>query len=153
MPVTGTWLRHIPAGSNPLYRPPTPADGRWQRGATIEGIYATGATAWTTDLILSPHSRERNPLSALLRSARSTPVRCSATRVLASLHIEMRRALGTLIASVIALSLVGVAAAAETVSVQRKLIARENPPRSQSDTVRGVASAGCKVPGRPCTSL
>jgi len=48
MPVTGTWLRHIPAGSDPLYRPPTPADGRWQRGARIEGIYlaAEEATVW-----------------------------------------------------------------------------------------------------------
>ena len=48
MPFTGTWLRHIPAGSDPLYRPPTPADGRWQRGATIEGIYlgAEEATVW-----------------------------------------------------------------------------------------------------------
>jgi hypothetical protein len=48
VPMTGTWLRQIPAGSNPLYRPPTPADGRWQRGATIEGIYlaAEEATVW-----------------------------------------------------------------------------------------------------------
>jgi hypothetical protein len=46
--VTGTWLRHIPAGGSPLYRPPTPADGRWQRGATVEGIYlaAEEATVW-----------------------------------------------------------------------------------------------------------
>lgn len=48
IPVTGTWLRHIPAGGDPLYRPPTPADGRWQRGANIEGIYlaAEEATVW-----------------------------------------------------------------------------------------------------------
>jgi hypothetical protein len=48
MPVTGTWLRHIPAGSDPLHRPPTPADGRWQRGETVEGIYlaAEEATVW-----------------------------------------------------------------------------------------------------------
>jgi RES domain-containing protein len=46
--VTGTWLRHIPAGGDPLYSPPTPADGRWQRGANIEGIYlaAEEATVW-----------------------------------------------------------------------------------------------------------
>lgn len=46
--VTGTWLRHIPAGGDPLYRPPTPADGRWQHGANIEGIYlaADEATVW-----------------------------------------------------------------------------------------------------------
>jgi hypothetical protein len=48
MPVTGTWLRHIPAGSDPLRRPPTPADGRWQRSETVEGIYlaAEEATVW-----------------------------------------------------------------------------------------------------------
>jgi hypothetical protein len=48
MPVTGTWLRHIPPGSDPLHRPPTPADGRWQRGETVEGIYlaAEEATVW-----------------------------------------------------------------------------------------------------------
>jgi RES domain-containing protein len=48
VPVTGTWLRHVPAGSDPLYRPPTPADGRWQRGANVEGIYlaAEEATVW-----------------------------------------------------------------------------------------------------------
>ena len=38
MPVTGTWLRHIPAGSDPLHRPPTPADGRWQRGETAAEV-------------------------------------------------------------------------------------------------------------------
>ncbi len=38
----------MPAGSDPLYRPPTPADGRWQRGTNVEGIYlaAEEATAW-----------------------------------------------------------------------------------------------------------
>jgi RES domain-containing protein len=48
VPVAGTWLRHIPAGGAALYRPPTPADGRWQRGAAVEGIYlaAEEATAW-----------------------------------------------------------------------------------------------------------
>jgi hypothetical protein len=48
VPVTGTWLRHLPAGSDPLYRPPTPADGRWQRGTSVEGIYlaAEEATVW-----------------------------------------------------------------------------------------------------------
>jgi hypothetical protein len=48
IPVTGTWLRHTPAGSDPLYRPPSPADGRWQRGANIEGLYlaAEEATVW-----------------------------------------------------------------------------------------------------------
>jgi RES domain-containing protein len=48
VPVTGTWWRHIPGGGDPLYRPPTPADGRWQRGEVIEGIYlaANEPTAW-----------------------------------------------------------------------------------------------------------
>jgi hypothetical protein len=48
VPVTGTWLRHVPAGSDPLYRPPTPADGRWQRGTNVEGVYlaAEEATVW-----------------------------------------------------------------------------------------------------------
>lgn len=48
MVCPGTWLWHIPAGGDSLYRPPTPADGRWQSGANIEGIYlaAEEATAW-----------------------------------------------------------------------------------------------------------
>lgn len=48
VPVSGTWLRHTPAGSGPLSRPPTPADGRWQRGSAIEGIYfaAEELTVW-----------------------------------------------------------------------------------------------------------
>lgn len=48
VPVTGTWLRHLPAGGDPLFRPLTPADGRWQRGARIEGIYLAKeiATVW-----------------------------------------------------------------------------------------------------------
>ncbi len=48
VPVSGTWLRHTPLDSDPLYRPPTPADGRWQRGTVIEGIYlaAEEATVW-----------------------------------------------------------------------------------------------------------
>ncbi|MHB1468542.1 MAG: RES family NAD+ phosphorylase [Solirubrobacteraceae bacterium] len=48
VPVSGTWLRHVPAGSRPLGRPPTPADGRWQRGSMVEGIYlaADQGTVW-----------------------------------------------------------------------------------------------------------
>jgi hypothetical protein len=48
VPVSGTWLRHTPVDSDPLYRPPTPAGGRWQRGTVIEGLYlaAEGATVW-----------------------------------------------------------------------------------------------------------
>jgi hypothetical protein len=48
VPVSGTWLRHTPVDSDPLYRPPTPADGRWQGGTVIEGAYlaAEEATVW-----------------------------------------------------------------------------------------------------------
>lgn len=48
VPVSGTWLRHIPAGSRSLARPPVPADGRWQRGSDVEGIYlaAEEDTVW-----------------------------------------------------------------------------------------------------------
>jgi len=48
VPVSGSWLRHTPAGSGPLGRPPVPADGRWQRGTVIEGIYlaAEESTVW-----------------------------------------------------------------------------------------------------------
>jgi RES domain-containing protein len=48
VPVSGVWLRHAPANSDPLYRPPTPADGRWQRGSSVEGVYlaADEATVW-----------------------------------------------------------------------------------------------------------
>lgn len=46
--VLGEWLRHIPADSDPLFRPATPADGRWQRGTVVEGIYlaADRDTVW-----------------------------------------------------------------------------------------------------------
>jgi hypothetical protein len=62
IPVTGTWLRHIPAGGDPLYRPPTPADGRWQRGANVEGIYLAAEEAavwaewyrWLAELEIEP---------------------------------------------------------------------------------------------------
>jgi RES domain-containing protein len=48
LPVSGTWMRHTPAGAGPLERPPVPADGRWQRGSVIEGVYlaAEEATVW-----------------------------------------------------------------------------------------------------------
>jgi RES domain-containing protein len=38
-PVSGVWFRHVPAGGEPLFRPERPADGRWQRGETVEGFY------------------------------------------------------------------------------------------------------------------
>ena len=48
VPVSGTWLRHTPMDSDPLYRPPVPADGRWQRGTVVEGVYfaAEETTVW-----------------------------------------------------------------------------------------------------------
>jgi hypothetical protein len=47
-PVHGVWFRHVPAGSEPLFRPERPADGRWQRGEVVEGFYlaASEETAW-----------------------------------------------------------------------------------------------------------
>lgn len=46
--VRGTFFRHVPAGGRPLFRPEYPADGRWQRGAAVEGFYLAGdeETAW-----------------------------------------------------------------------------------------------------------
>jgi RES domain-containing protein len=47
-PVSGVWFRHVPAGGAPLHRSEHPADGRWQRGAIVEGFYLADAeeTAW-----------------------------------------------------------------------------------------------------------
>ncbi len=41
-------MRHLPAGGRPLYRPPQPGDGRWQRGEVVEGFYLAdrAETAW-----------------------------------------------------------------------------------------------------------
>ena len=46
--VRGTFFRHVPASGRPLFRPEHPADGRWQRGAVVEGFYLAGdeRTAW-----------------------------------------------------------------------------------------------------------
>ena len=46
--MRGRWVRHVPAGGDPLYRPPQPGSGRWQRGAVIEGFYLAEdpQTAW-----------------------------------------------------------------------------------------------------------
>ncbi len=46
--VHDVFVRHIPHGGNPLYRPPHPADGRWQHGNVIEAWYLADepATAW-----------------------------------------------------------------------------------------------------------
>jgi RES domain-containing protein len=47
-PVRGVWFRHLPAGGEPLFRPQRPADGRWQRGEIVEGLYLADSeqTAW-----------------------------------------------------------------------------------------------------------
>jgi len=37
--VTGSWWRHIPHDGDVWYRPPHPADGRWQRGSIVEAVY------------------------------------------------------------------------------------------------------------------
>ncbi len=68
VPVSGTWLRHTPAGAGPLDRPPAPADGRWQRGAVVEGVYlaAEQDTVWAEWYRwLSEHEVE--PLRSLSR--------------------------------------------------------------------------------------
>lgn len=46
--VRGRWVRHAPAGGDPLYRPVPPGDGRWQRGSVVEGLYLADGpdTAW-----------------------------------------------------------------------------------------------------------
>lgn len=46
--MRGTYFRHVPAGGEPLFRPEHPSDGRWQRGALVEGFYLAGdeQTAW-----------------------------------------------------------------------------------------------------------
>ncbi len=46
--VAGTWLRHVPAGADVLYRPPDPSDNRWQRGSAVDAIYLADAeeTVW-----------------------------------------------------------------------------------------------------------
>lgn len=53
----------MPAGADPLGRPPQPADGRWQRGEVVEGLYLadTSDTVWAewyralAELGLPPH--------------------------------------------------------------------------------------------------
>ncbi len=46
--VTGLWVRHLPAGGDPLWWPPEPPDGRWQRGEIVGALYLadTEETAW-----------------------------------------------------------------------------------------------------------
>lgn len=46
--ISGTWVRHIPAGADVFYEPPDPADNRWQRGSVVEGLYFADSeeTTW-----------------------------------------------------------------------------------------------------------
>lgn len=46
--VHDVFLRHIPHSADPLYQPPHPAHGRWQRGHIVEAWYLADerATAW-----------------------------------------------------------------------------------------------------------
>lgn len=46
--VRGTWWRLTPANADPLHLPEEPPDGRWQRGATVAGLYLADSaeTAW-----------------------------------------------------------------------------------------------------------
>ncbi len=37
--VAGVWVRQVPAGGDPPYRPALPGDGRWQRGGVVDGFY------------------------------------------------------------------------------------------------------------------
>lgn len=37
--VEGTWVRHVPHGADLLGRSDRPADGRWQRGEVVPGLY------------------------------------------------------------------------------------------------------------------
>jgi hypothetical protein len=46
--LAGVWYRQVPAGADPLYQPPHPADNRWQRGAVVAALYFADSepTAW-----------------------------------------------------------------------------------------------------------
>ncbi len=46
--VRGRWVRHVPSGVSPTYRPDPPADNRWQRGRVVDALYLAGgaACAW-----------------------------------------------------------------------------------------------------------
>lgn len=48
--VEGIWIRHVPHGADLLGRASPPADGRWQRGETVGGLYlADGAETATAE--------------------------------------------------------------------------------------------------------
>jgi hypothetical protein len=50
--VRGVWFRHVPARKAALGRPPVPADGRWQRGDVVEGLYLAESDATAEDVPL-----------------------------------------------------------------------------------------------------
>lgn len=35
----GSWVRHVPAGADPVMRPQPPGDNRWQRGRVADALY------------------------------------------------------------------------------------------------------------------
>ena len=48
--VEGAWVRHVPHGADLLGRAVPPADGRWQRGEAVGGLYlADGAETATAE--------------------------------------------------------------------------------------------------------
>jgi len=48
--VGGVWIRHVPHGADLLGRAMPPADGRWQRGEIVGGLYlADGAETATAE--------------------------------------------------------------------------------------------------------
>jgi RES domain-containing protein len=63
--ITGTWWRIVRGGDGPFTWTPEPADGRWQTGAVVRGLYLadTEATAWaewyrhSSELAAPPASR------------------------------------------------------------------------------------------------
>lgn len=65
IPVQGTWWRINRAGGDPFLWTPSPADGRWQRGAVIRGFYLADSedTLWaewyrhTSELGVPPATR------------------------------------------------------------------------------------------------
>jgi RES domain-containing protein len=68
VPVAGTWWRHLPAGGDPLWWPPEPPDGRWQRGHVVGALYLASdhATVWA-EWYRWLAATARRPLDALPR--------------------------------------------------------------------------------------
>lgn len=44
----GEWLRHLPHGADPRFRPDPPPDNRWQHGAVVDALYLADSeeTLW-----------------------------------------------------------------------------------------------------------